>query len=375
LLTYIYPGTMTLDFSHEDVTRAARYHRARYLALAGGIALAAAVAAVLAWTPLGDGLWGLVDGLGWAGSAAAWAALVVVVTDLVQLPLSLWNGLTRERAWGFSRQTTRGWLTDRAKGLAVSALLTAAGWTAAVGLARRFPGWWPVAVALVLAAAVLAGSFVAPVVLEPLFSRFGPLEDEALAAELRALGERAGVPVRHVLVADASRRTTKVNAYVSGLAGTRRVVLYDTLLAAASPGEVKLIVAHELGHRRDRHVLKGTLLAMLGAVVAVAAVWAVLGTQVASPRELPQVLLLLTALELLGLAPAAAISRRWERQADRCSLELTGDLESFARAHVELARNNLSDLAPPRLLYLLLFSHPTPPERLAFGRAWAAASS
>jgi STE24 endopeptidase len=180
--------------------------------------------------------------------------------------------------------------------------------------------------------------------------------------------------VRDVLVADASRRTTKVNAYVSGLAGTRRVVLYDTLLEAAGAPEVRLIVAHELGHRRNRDVLKGTLLAMAGAAVAVLVLWATLGTRVASPRELPQALLLLAALELAGLAPAAALSRRWERRADLCSLELTGDLAAFERAHVELARSNLSDLAPPRLVYLLLFTHPPPPERLALGRAWAAGS-
>ena len=220
---------------------------------------------------------------------------------------------------------------------------------------------------------MLVLSFVAPVVLEPLFNRFAALEDEALAGELRALAERAGVPVRDVLVADASRRTTKLNAYVSGLGRTRRVVLFDTLLAAAGEPEVRLVVAHELGHRRDRHVAKFTLLGMLGAAAAVALVWAVLGTRVAAPSELPLALLLLLALELAAMPAGAWLSRRWERAADRCSLELTGDAAAFERAHVELARRNLSDLAPPRLAYLLLFSHPTAPERLALGRAWAAA--
>src|SRR5205085_9915599 len=123
---------------------------------------------------------------------------------------------------------------------------------------------------------VLVLSFVAPVVLEPLFNRFRPL-DGALADDLRRLAERAHVPVRDVLVADASRRTRKVNAYVSGIGRTRRVVLWDTLLERAGTPELRLVVAHELGHRRDRHVLKGTLLAMAGAVVAVLVVWAVLG--------------------------------------------------------------------------------------------------
>ena len=358
-----------LDFSQEEIERAARYHRPLYASLAAGLALSAGVYAVLAWP--GRGLFGSISGLGWAGAAAAWAAIVVAAADLARLPLGFWNGFLRERRWGFSTQSAGGWLADQAKGLAVSLALAAGAWTAAVALARALPGWWPAAAAAALALAVLFLSFLAPVVLEPLFNRFRPLEDERLAGELRALAERAGVPVRKVLVADASRRTTKVNAYVSGLGGTRRVVLYDTLLAAAGEPEVKLIVAHELGHRRDRHVAKGTLLAMAGAAAAVVLLWAALGANAASPRELPLVLLLFVALELVALPAGAALSRRWERAADRCSLELTGDAGTFEQAMLRLARTNLSDLAPPRLVYLLLFSHPTPRERLAFARAWA----
>jgi STE24 endopeptidase len=249
-------------------------------------------------------------------------------------------------------------------------VLTAAAWTSAVALARALPGWWPLAAAAALALAVLLLTLAGPLVFEPLFNRFRPLEDERLAGELRSLGGRAGVPVRDVLVADASRRTTKLNAYVSGLGRTRRVVVFDTLLEAYDEPEVKLIVAHELGHRREGHVAKGTLLAMTGAVVGVVVLWAVLGPRVASPRELPLALLLFTGLELAALAPGAALSRRWERAADLWSLELTGDAEAFGRAHAALARRNLADLAPRRLVHLLLFTHPTPPERLALAHAW-----
>src|SRR5207248_6258196 len=111
------------------------------------------------------------------------------------------------------------------------------------------------------ALAVLLLAFVAPVVLEPLFNRFRPLEDETLTARLCSLSQRAGVPVREVQVADASRRTTKVNAYVSGIGRTRRIVVFDTLLQAADAAEVEVVVAHELGHRRDGHVVKVTVLA------------------------------------------------------------------------------------------------------------------
>src|SRR5438045_96094 len=167
-------------------------------------------------------------------------------------------------------------------------LLDPAPAAAGVALARALPGWWAVPSGAALALAVLFLSFVAPIVLEPLFNRFRPLEDEALAADLRGLSERAGVPVRDVLVADASRRTTKVNAYVSGIGRTRRVVVFDTLLEAADPAAVEVVVAHELGHRREGHVAKFTLLAMAGAAGAVLVLWAVLGTRVGDPSTLPE---------------------------------------------------------------------------------------
>jgi STE24 endopeptidase len=357
------------DFSHHDAERAARYHRPRYVALCIDLVLSVAVLVVLQWAWLGP--WHLVVGLGWAGGAAAYAGIMTVVGALVHAPISFWRGFLQERQWGFSTQTAAGWLVDQLKGEAVGLLLLAALWTGLVGLARWLPSAWPALAAVALALGVGFLSFVAPVVLEPIFNRFRPLADERLAAELRALAERAGVPVRDVLVADASRRTTKVNAYVSGLGKTRRVVLYDTLLESADEGELKLVVAHELGHRRERHIVKATAGGMAGAALWVVLLWALLGSRISSPRELPLVLLISLGLRLLAAAPAAALFRHWERIADRFSLELTHDLSSFERTHLQLARKNLGDLAPPRLAYLLLFSHPTAPERLALGRAWA----
>jgi Zn-dependent protease with chaperone function len=366
---------MNSEFSRDEIARAGAYHRPLYLALLGDLALSVALLAALAWSALGDWLFSPLESISPVAAAAAYAALVTAFSSVLRTPLACWRGWWRERRWGFSTQGIGGWLGDRAKGLGVSVVLGAAAWAAAVALARALPGWWALPAGAALALAVLLLSFVAPVVLEPLFNRFRPLEDEALAASLRRLSQTAGVPVREVLVADASRRTTKVNAYVSGIGRTRRVVVFDTLLEAADPAEVEVVVAHELGHRREGHVAKFTLLGMAGAVVAVTLLWAVLGTRVADPRTLPGALLLLLALELVALAPGAALSRRFERVADRCSLDLTGQPAAFARAHLGLARRNLSDLEPPRLVYLLLFSHPTAPERLALGRAWRPAES
>ena len=272
------------------------------------------------------------------------------------MPLDLWRGFVRERRWGFSTQSLGGWVVDRAKSLAIAVTLAVVTWTALLALAHAWPAWWPLAAAAAAAAAVFLLSFVAPVLLEPLFNRFRPLADERLVAELRRLAERAGAPVRDVLVADASRRTSKTNAYVSGLGPTRRVVVWDTLVASASEAELKLIVSHELAHRRG----------MAGVAAGVIALWAVLGSP--APQDFPRAALLFLAVELVGLPFLAWTSRRWERVADRASLELTGDREAFVRAHVGLARSNLSDLDPPRAVYLLLFTHPTPPQRLALAR-------
>jgi len=350
-------------FSAEEVARARSYHRPLYWAGAADVAIEASVLATLVWSGAGAAL--DPGSLPWWGRTPAYAAIVVAVSGAVRTPLALWSGLIRERRWGFSTQRLRSWAADRAKAVGVNIVLTAVALLGLVGFARALPGWWAAPAAAAFAFAALLLSFVAPVVLEPLFNRYSPLQDATLAAELRRLAERAGVPIRDVLVQDTSRRTRKANAYVSGLARTRRVVVSDTLLEQASPTEVRLVVAHELAHRRERHVLLGTLLTMAGAVTATVIVWVLLGTRVGDPHQVPLVLLIGLGIGLTSLPALTAVSRRWERAADRYSLELTGDRAAYATVFRRLAQTNLTDLDPPRLLYLLLFTHPTPPERLA----------
>src|SRR5438876_7260352 len=350
-------------FSAEDVARARSYHRPLYWAGTADVAIEAIVLATLVWSGAGAAL--DPGSLPWWGRTPAYAAIVVAAAASVRTPLALWGGLIRERRWGFSTQRLPSWAADRAKAVAVNIVLTAVAVLGLVGFARALPGWWAAPVAAAFAFATLLLSLMAPVVLEPLFNRYSPLQDATLAAELRRLAERAGVPIRDVLAQDTSRRTRKANAYVSGLAPTRRIVVSDTLLEQASPAEVRLVVAHELGHRRQRHVLLGTLLAMAGAATATVVVWVLLGTRVGDPHRIPLVLLIGLGLALVSLPALTGISRRWERAADRYSLELTDDRAAYATVFRRLAQTNLTDVDPPRLLYLLLFTHPTRPERLA----------
>lgn len=365
-------------FDQKQVERARSYHRPLYRAALAGIVLDLALLAVLSFTVVGDDLYGVTDGWPWWVQGLAFSVLVIALTAAVELPITFWTGYWHERAWALSTQSLRSWSLDRVKRLALSLLLTTGALLGLLASARLWPVAWPVVVAGMAVLLVLVLSFVAPVVLEPLFNHFVPLEDGELTASLRSLGARAGFPVERILVADASRRTRKLNAYVSGLGRTRRVVLFDTLVADTSPEEVQLVVAHELGHRRAQHVAKATLFAMFGAAAFVAVLWALLRWPALrsdigvmgpdDPRIIPFVLLLGSVLGLLASPFGASLSRRWERQADAFSLELTEDLETFEATHRRLALSNLADLAPPRLVYVAWFSHPTPPERIAAAR-------
>jgi STE24 endopeptidase len=366
-------------FDSEQVERARRYHRPAYLARVVGIALGLLVLGSLSFGGFGDWLFGLVDGLPWWGEAIAFSALVALVGSLVATPIAFWRGYLHERRWGFSTQTLGGWASDRAKGVAIGMALTVIPMFGLIASVHVFPSWWPLVAAVGGAAIVFVVTFLAPVLLEPVFNRFAPLRDEALAEDLRQLADRAGVPVRDVLVADASRRTTKHNAYVSGIGKTRRVVVWDTLLDRGAPGEVRLVVAHELGHRRFRHVAIGTAIAMGGTALFVLGLWvlfqwdellaAIRADGPGDPRVIPFVLFAGTVAELVLRPFALALSRRWERDADRFSLELTGDPEAYEATHRNLALSNLGDLDPPKAAYLFFFSHPTAPERLAAGRS------
>jgi STE24 endopeptidase len=344
-----------------------------------GLALEVVLLGLIVFGPMGGWLFEPVEGCPWWGQVLGFTAIVLALVAALGLPISFWAGFVHEHRWGFSTQNVSGFAADHAKGFALGLVLTGAALGGLVGLARLLPRFWPLAACGAGALLVLGLGVLAPLLIEPMFNRFTRLEDIELASELQRLADRAELPVREVLVADASRRTRKTNAYVSGLGPTRRLVLYDTLLAQAARSEIGLVLAHELGHRHARHLLKGVLLAILGLAGFLLVLWALLRLSelraaigapggASDPRVVPFVLLLGVTLRLLVAPFGSALSRRWERMADGFSLDLTGDLATFEAAHRLLATENLSDLEPPRAVYLWFFSHPTPVERIRSAR-------
>ncbi|WP_431924750.1 M48 family metallopeptidase [Micromonospora wenchangensis] len=348
-----------------------------------GLAVGLLVALLLGLTPLGARLVELAGrpfGDHWIARAVLGGIAVVLVADLLTLPFAAWRQSVLTR-YGLATQGWGGWTVDLLKSYALSAVLAATVLLGFYTVTRLAPRWWWAFGAAGAAGLVVLLSFVLPVLVEPVFNRFTPMEQGPLRTELTALAARDGVPVRDVLVADASRRTRAVNAYVSGLGPTRRVVVYDTLLREATPAEVTSVVAHELGHARDRDVWTGTLTGALGAAAAVVTLYLV-GSwtpllrragvdSIAEPRAFALLIALVTVVGLVAGPVQALVSRRIEARADAHALALTGDPATFEAMQRRLAGVNLADPDPPRAEYLWFASHPSTVERMAAARAYA----
>jgi STE24 endopeptidase len=298
-----------------------------------------------------------------AGAATA-VALSAAVTALT-LPVS---AISRERRKdvGLVTQDWIGWLGDIATSLAIEAVIVGAGGAVLVLAMERFGRrWWAPAAAVVVAFGAFM-TYASPILIEPLFNTFKPLPQGELRSDVLELADRAGVKVGEVYEMDASRRTTAANAYVAGLGSTKRVVLYDTLLQDFSEDEVRLVVAHELGHVHYNDVLRGLLYL---AIVAPAGMFAVarLSERLApggGPAAVPAV-----ALSLALLVPAVTVisnqlSRQVEARADRFSLELTEAPDALIGFQQRIVETNVSDPAPPEWTHFLLGTHPTAMQRI-----------
>ena len=370
------------DFTPEQLAREVAFHEALRPTSYAALAVGFAVAALLGLTRAGARLVTAVArplGGGWVWQVLLGTLALTALGRLATLPLSARSEQVL-RDYGLSTQTWGSWLGDVAKGVGVGTGLTALVLLALVTLARSAPRTWWAWGALATASLVVAGSFAYPLFIEPVFNQFRPLPPGELRDDLLALAARDGVAVDGVLVADASRRTTAVNAYVSGFGSSRRIVLYDTLLAQAPAREVELVVAHELGHAARRDVLVGTLLGALAAAAAVLALALLLSagplrrrvgtTGMGDPRVVPLVLLLV-AVAGLATAPASnLVSRRIEARADVHALDLTRDPATFVASQRRLALTNLADLEPHPLAYAFFATHPSVTERLALAREW-----
>ncbi|HXE58074.1 MAG TPA: M48 family metallopeptidase [Gemmatimonadales bacterium] len=367
---------------------ALRYHRSGNVLWIVGTLLALAVPALLLLSGASARLRTLAWRIGrrWYPALAVHVALLFVTIALLELPFAFYVGFLRERAYGRSHQSLGAWAADGAIALGLGIVGTALTVWLPYRLIRRSPRrWWLLAGAASLPFILLV-QFVAPLWIEPLFNRIRPVGDRGLEAEILALARRAGLERPRVYVVEKSADTETVNAYVSGVGGTQRIVVWDTLLRKLDRDEALAVLGHEIGHYVLGHVRTGLWLGTLLVLLALYGVHRAAGRIIARWRHrlrfdrlddfasLP-LLMLLAQLALLLVQPAVlAVSRRQEREADRFALELTRDNRALARAFVKLQAENLAVPDPGWLHTVWRGSHPPLGDRIRFAnryRPWA----
>jgi STE24 endopeptidase len=355
----------------------------------GMLTMAYGAAVLLGWTLLG-GL-AAVDQvlLAWLGAGMvqqlAVLAVFVLVSGLLDLPMTAYQTFVIEQRFGFNKMTLRLWLGDLLKSSLVGALIglpIAALILWLMGSAGRL--WWLWAWAAWMGFNLLL-LMVYPTFIAPLFNKFQPLTDETLKARVTALMQRCGFAAKGLFVMDGSRRSAHANAYFTGFGAAKRVVFYDTLLARLSPAQVDAVLAHELGHFKYKHVLQRMItmfaLSLLGFALlgwlsgqtwfytglGVSPHLAVLPDGQAAPNDALALLLFLMVAPVFSffVSPLSAqLSRKHEFQADAFAVAQTSGAD-LSGALLKLYEDNASTLTPDPVFVKFYYSHPPASERLA----------
>ncbi len=348
----------------------------------GLLELALTAAVLLGWTLLGglsilnQVLLGWLDG--GMGQQIALLAAFVLISGLIDLPVTLYQTFVIEERFGFNKMTLKLWLLDLLKsgligaliGLPIAALIL---WM--MGAAGNW--WWLWAWGVWMGFNLLL-LLIYPTFIAPLFNRFSPLEDETLKARVTALMKRCGFAAKGLFVMDGSKRSAHANAYFTGFGSAKRVVFYDTLLAKLSAGEVDAVLAHELGHFKHKHIIKRiasmfalSLLgfALLGWLATQTWFYTGLGVQpnLNAPNDALALLLFMLALPVFSffIAPVfAQLSRKHEFEADAYAVSHTSG-QDLSTALLKLYEDNASTLTPDPVYVKFFYSHPPASERLA----------
>lgn len=316
------------------------------------------------------------------GALAIYYAVLTGVLTAIYAPLTFYSGWWLAHAYGLSGQSVASWLGDVAKGKGLSYVTTVPALGLLLWLIRRSPRRWPLWFWAALVPFIAVGIFLSPLVEDPLFNKVTPLPPGSLRTRLETLAAKAGVPDAPIFVVNKSKQTRTTNAYVTGLGGSARIVLWDTTLQQFSNDETASIVAHELGHYALRHVQRGfaeTVLILLlvlpvagkfaqWLVARFGARWGLRGLD--DLAAIPVLLLTFSLFSFFSAPLENGLSRQIEHEADVYGLGLDGDGLAAARVYVHFAAHDLSDPDPPPLIRFWLFSHP--PLRERFDEAMAA---
>jgi STE24 endopeptidase len=316
---------------------------------------------------------------------AAVAAAVLAIPWLADLPLAMYRHSLAVR-FGLSVQPWAPWFADVLKAGVVTGIPAILCVVGALAIAGKAPRSWWVSVWLIGVALMIAAAYAAPVIFDPLFHRFTPLERTRphLVRALQEVAARAGysIPSGRIFEMDASRNTRAVNAYMTGFGHSRRIVIWDTTLKALNTAQTQTVFAHELGHYALHHIPRGIAVGSLGLFVALWLLNRVLTRMrpkqvrgIDDPAILPFAMAVVLVFTFLSEPIANGYSRWQEHQADIYELELMHGLvpdagRNSAEVDQIMAQIDLADPAPSSFIRFWLYDHPTTNERMLFAQQY-----
>jgi Zn-dependent protease with chaperone function len=322
--------------------------------------------------------WAQKLGRKWFFVIGIYFVIFLILNFIIDLPLSYYEGFVREHAYGLSNQTLAKWLGDALKSLAVGIVGGFLFLWVPYMLLKKSPRRWWLYTALLTVPFMMFVMLIAPIWIDPLFNDFGPMKDKALESKILALAERAGVEGSRVYEVNKSVDTSAVDAYVTGFLQTKRIVLWDTILAKLNDKELLVVVGHEMGHYVLHHIITGIIFSFFLILIALYLAYKLANgliarykrrfgfEQLSDVASLPLLLLLVGIFSFVISPISLAFSRYQEHEADRFALEITRDNHDAATAFIKLQQENLAVPRPGLLYKLWRSSHPPVGERIDF---------
>ncbi len=322
--------------------------------------------------------WARAIGRWWILIIGVYFAIFAVINFVIDLPLSYYADYVREHAYGLSNQTLGKWFSDQLIGLMIGVIFGFLFLWVPYLLLKKSPRRWWLYTGLLAVPFLFFVTLIAPIWIDPLFNKFGPMKDKALEEKILAMAARAGIEGGRVYEVDKSEDTKALNAYVTGFGNTKRIVLWDTIIAKLDEDELLFVMGHEMGHYVLGHVWK--TIPFLSALI-LAAIYAIHRTagwlinryrhrfgfgELSDIASLPLIALLFGLYLFILLPLGLAFSRYNEHEADRFGLEMTQNNHAAGNAFVKLQTENLGVPRPHWLVKIWRASHPTLGERIDF---------
>jgi len=309
-----------------------------------------------------------------------WQALIffgvfAAIGGIIGIPFDLYDNFVLEKKYGFSTITWYIWITDLIKSMIISAILMTIIISAFMSFINYLPTSWWFWTWIFFTLFEIVMLWLYPVLIAPLFNKYEPIKDEQLKEKINVLMDKVGLKAKGIFEVDEGKRSKHTNAYFTGIGKTKRIVLYDTLLASHSTDEILAVLAHEIGHWKKKHILKQLMFMIPACLVLLYSVYLILGwpllytafgLQVTVYAGLFLVSLYLSSAGFFLSPIGAAIMRRYEREADRIACELTGTAAPMIDALTRLAKDNLANLHPHPLYVWFYYSHPPLIERIEY---------